>query len=343
MQRALLVFAIALFGCGGAKLTPSGPPPGPAAPAEPGAPTVATPAPNPEGGVAIPECGNRDDCNNMGVNTLLAGNAAVAEPLLQKACDMGNGVGCFNLAAMFASSEVVVKDPHRAASLYLRACDLGEARGCLGAGMAHYEGVGVGKDAAKALRLFERSCELGEPESCKNAGVLYWEGADVAKDREVALRYFRKACDGGFQPSCELVTEIEAQQAGGEGGGGVAGANLTVGSMSVNDMTVNDLECRLDSMGFMAAMQLVASIAAQKKAMDRCAPKGDAPLVRWSFAGGKAKDVAVEGAADDKVRKCVAKAAAKMESGMDGACAAYFLIGAEAGATAAYEKAKGGK
>jgi hypothetical protein len=48
-------------------------------------------------------------------------------------------------------------------------------------------------------------------------------------------------------------------------------------------------------------------------------------------------------AADAKVEKCVAKAAAKMKSGMDGECAAYFLIGAEAGAKAAYDKAKAGK
>jgi len=119
-------------------------------------------------------------------------------------------------------------------------------------------------------------------------------------------------------------------------------ANLTVGSMTVDEMTVNDLECRLEGVGFMTTLQLLGSIAAQKKALDRCAPKGDAPLVRWTFAGGKAKDVVVEGAADGKVKKCVAKAAAKMESEMVGDCAAYFLVGAAAGAQAAYERAKGG-
>lgn len=349
MQRALLVaFAIALLGCGGAPLPPSEPPPEP--PPQPGDTAVANepapaPAPAGEAGDEVPECANRDDCNNMGVNALLAKNGAVAVPLLQKACDLENGVGCFNLAAMLASDEIVAKDPARSTALYGRACDLGEARGCLGAGMAHYEGAGVGKDPAKALRLFDRSCGLGNAEACKNVGVLYWEGADVAQDRDAAIRYFKKACDGGYQPSCDVVKEIEAQLAGGgaDQGGGIPGANLTVGSMSVNDMTVNDLECRLASMGFMAAMQLVASIAEQKKAMDRCAPKGDAPRVRWSFAGGKAKDVAVAGAADAKVEKCVAKAAAKMKSGMNGECAAYFLIGAAAGAQAAYDKAKAGK
>ena len=347
MQRILLAFAaIGVLGCGGAPVPPPEPPPttGPAAPTE----AATAPAPNPEAGaqVAIPECTNRDDCNNMGVNALLAKNGAVAVPLLQKACDMGNGVGCFNLASMLASDEIVAKDPARSTASFIRACDLGEVRGCLGAGMAHYEGAGVTKDPAKALRLFDRACDLGNAEACKNVGVLYWEGTDVAQDREAAIRYFKKACDGGFQPSCDAVKEIEAQLAGGGGedkGGGIAGANLSVGSMSVNDMTVNDLECRLDSMGFMAAMQLVASIAAQKKAMDKCAPKGDAPLVKWTFSGGKAKGVEVTGASDAKVQKCVAKAAAKMASDVEGECAAYFLIGAVAGATAAYDKAKGGK
>jgi uncharacterized protein len=330
MQRALLVIAIALFGCGGAKLPPSEPSPGPAAPTEPTAST----------GAAIPECANRDDCNNMGVNALLAKNGAVAVPLLQKACDMDNGVGCFNLAGVLASDELGVKDPPRSAALYLRACDLGEGRGCLGAGMARFEGAGVEKDPAEALRLFDKACGLGEPESCKNVGVIYWEGAGVAQDRDTAISYFRKACDGGYQDSCDVLKQIEAQA---QGGGGIPEANLTVGSMTVNDMTVNDLECRLDGVGLLASMQLVASIAAQKKALDRCAPKGDAPLVKWTFSGGKASDVVVEGAADAKVQKCVAKAVATIASDMNGECTAYFLIGAAAGAQAAYEKAKGGQ
>jgi uncharacterized protein len=350
MQRILIALAtIFAVGCGGAPVPVAGPAPEPSAPNE-AAPSEPSPAPAPGGtGAAVPECTNRDDCNNMGVNAMFERKGDVAVALMQKACDMDNGVGCYNLAGLLATDELVAKDLARSASLYARACELGEAKGCLGAGMAQYDGAGVGKDPAKALSLFDKSCDLGNAEACKNVGVLYWEGTDVSQDRDAAIRYFRKACDGGFQQSCDVVKEIEAQLAGAEAGGGeeagggIAGANLTVGSMSVNDMTVNDLECRLDSMGFMAAMQLVASIAAQKKAMDKCAPKGDAPHVTWTFSGGKAKQVAVEGAASIKIEKCVAMAAGKMASDMDGECAAYFLIGNAAGATAAYEKAKGGK
>jgi hypothetical protein len=353
MQRTLLAIAmIGVLGCGGAPLPDPGPAPEPPPQLPDGTPVGADaiePAPEPTApaGAAIPECANRDDCNNMGVNAMLREDGAVAVALLQKACDMDNGVGCYNLAGVLLNDELVAKDQPRSAALFLRACELGEAKGCLGAGVVHYEGLGVGKDPAKALRLFEKSCDLGNAEACKNVGVLYWEGGDVGQDRDAAIRYFKKACGGGYQQSCDVVKEIEAQLAGGgaeaEVAGGVAGANLSVGSMSVNDMTVNDLECRLDSMGFMAAMQLVASIAAQKKAMDKCAPKGDAPKVKWTFSGGKAKQVEVEGAASIKIEKCVAIAAGKMASDMDGECAAYFLIGNAAGATAAYDKAKGGK
>ena len=137
--------------------------------------------------------------------------------------------------------------------------------------------------------------------------------------------------------------EPPAAQPAAEAPPAVPVANLTVGSMTVDEMTVNDLACRLEGVGLMTTLQLLGSIAAQKKALDKCAPKGDAPLVRWTFAAGKAKDVVVEGAADDKVRKCVALAAAKMESDMEGSCAAYFLLGAAAGAQAAYDQAKTGK
>jgi hypothetical protein len=338
MQRALpSLVAIAVLGCGGAHVPPPGPPPAPPAPDAAGA---ATAAPATAPGAPTVECGSRDDCNNMGVTAMLERKMDVAVPLLQKACDLDNGVGCFNLAGVLASDDLGVKDPARSAALYLRACELGEGRGCLGAGMARFEGAGVEKDPAEALRLFDKACGLGEPESCKNVGVIYWEGAGVAQDRDAAIPYFRKACDGGYQDSCDVLKQIEAQA---QGGGGIPEANLTVGSMTVNDMTVNDLECRLDGVGLLASMQLVASIAAQKKALDRCAPKGDAPLVKWTFSGGKASDVVVEGAADAKVQKCVAKAVATIASDMNGECTAYFLIGAAAGAQAAYEKAKGGQ
>jgi hypothetical protein len=165
-------------------------------------------------------------------------------------------------------------------------------------------------------------------------------GQDNAKARE----FFATACDKGDKDACGHRDELDQEASGGGAPvAGVPGANLTVGSMTVNDMTVNELECRLEGMGFMAAMQLVGAIAAQKKAMDRCAPKGDAPRVSWTFSGGSTKDVEVTGASSSKVEKCVAKAAAKMKSGMNGACAAFFLIGAEAGAKAAYDSARSGK
>jgi TPR repeat protein len=349
MQRSLaFVCAFAALACGGAPLPDPGPPPAP--PPQPGEePASDTAPPSGQAGeaAATPDCGDPDDCNNKGVSALLERKTDAAIPLLQRACDLGSGSGCFNLAGVLANEELGVKAPARSAAAYGRACELGDAKGCLGAGMASYEGGGVGKDPAEALRLFKKACDLGNAEACKNVAVLLWGGELVARDREAAIGYFRRACDGGYAEACDIVKEIDAQLAGGgeaaAPAGGIAGANLTVGSMSVNGMTVNDLECRLASMGFMAAMQLVGSIAAQKKAMDRCAPKGAAPYVKWTFSGGKAQAVEVTGANDTKLEKCVAKAAAKMESAMDGECGAYFLVGAEAGATAAYEEAKGGK
>jgi hypothetical protein len=168
-------------------------------------------------------------------------------------------------------------------------------------------------------------------------------GEDAIEPEPVPATPAEPAAEGpNPEPAAAAPPEAAAEEPA-DAGGRIPGANLTVGSMSVNDMTVNELECRLDSMGFLAAMQLVGSIAAQKKAMDKCAPKGDAPLVKWTFTGGKAKQVAVEGAASIKIEKCVAMAAGKMESAMVGECAAYFLVGDTAGATAAYDKAEGGK
>lgn len=329
-----------------------------------------TDVPGDASGEIVPECSDKDDCNNRGVFAAMAGQGPVAAALLQKACDMGSGSGCSNLANLIARGQLLDRDLGKAAGLDVKACDLGEPKGCVNAALAYFEGTGVGADPARARELFSRGCDLGHLESCKNIGVLHWEGKGGPQDHAKAVTFFKKACDGGDasgcfnmgvahykglgaarddqkareyfdtaclkgdKGGCDLRDELDE---GASKGGGVPGANLTVGSMTADGMTVKDLECALGSMGFMAALQLVGSIAANKKALDRCAPKGDAVRVTWEMAGGKTKNVEASGA-KPKVARCVKLAAGKISSPLSGKCSAVFLVGKEAGANAAYEK-----
>ena len=325
----------------------------------------------------VPDCPDKDACNNMGVFAAMSGKGNVAAALLRKACDLGNGTGCSNLANFYSAGDVVPKDNEKAAALDIRGCELGEPKACVNAALAHFDGIGVAKDLEAALGFFEKGCDLGHAESCKNTGVLHCEGKGLPQDHGKAVSYFEKACTGGDKggcfnlgvayykglgvtrdnakardyfdnackkgdkAACDLRDELDAKSSG--QGGARAAITLNVGSMTANGMTVNDLQCALSSSGFMVAIQLVGAIAGQKKALDRCAPGGDAAKISWTMSGGKITDVKVTDGKNARVDKCVAKAAKKMKMALEGTCSAVFLVGAEKGAKAAYDKKFGAR
>ena len=377
----LATFALVgvITGCGGAAITP--PPSVPDDPAGEDAveeeTTVAkgemTDVPGEDAAEPVPDCPDKDACNNMGVFAAMSGKGNVAAALLQKACDLGNGTGCSNLANLYSAGEVIPKNQAKAAALDIRGCELGESKACVNAALAHFDGIGVAKDLEAAHDYFKKGCDLGHAESCKNTGVLHWEGQDharavsyfekactggdkggcfnlgvayykglgVTRDSAKARDYFDNACSKGDSAACDLRDELDAESSG--GGGGKASITLNVGSMTANGMTVNDLQCALSSSGFMVAIQLVGAIAGQKKALDRCAPSGDSAKISWTMSGGKITDVRVTDGKNARVDKCVAKATKKMKTALEGTCSAVFLIGKEKGAKAAYDKKFGAR
>jgi uncharacterized protein len=60
----------------------------------------------------------------------VAQDDARAVALFTKACDGGDGAGCFMLGTMFRLGEGVRKDAASAASAYARGCALGDAACC---------------------------------------------------------------------------------------------------------------------------------------------------------------------------------------------------------------------
>jgi TPR repeat protein len=76
-------------------------------------------------------------------------------------CERGDSFGCFNAAVT-----VLDDDPARAASYYERACNLGDGESCHELATAYQKGTGVGKDASRAKALEKRACELGFAASC---------------------------------------------------------------------------------------------------------------------------------------------------------------------------------
>jgi hypothetical protein len=351
VQKYFFVFcaALGLAGCGGAQPIP----------AEPVAEPPEEPAADEEPADDV-ACESADECNNMGAMALLGGQFELGRKLLEKACELESGAGCSNLAGVFARGDGVDKDLARSAALYLKACELGSGSACTDAGVFHHLGEGVAKDDHRALKLFEKGCDGGDEQGCSNAGILlyqgqgvpqdyqraaplfekacergvvdgcfnlgvaYLKGNGVTEDRERAAGLFQQACDGGDKDACRVLAEIE-QEAADESAG--SGTSLGAASMTVNGMTVSDLACDLTGGGLLGTMTIVAGLADRKQALDKCAPKGDTPTVKWTMKGGKTTKVTVSGAASKKIGKCVKKAMKKIRSAVDGTCSAVIHLG----------------
>lgn len=108
--------------------------------------------------------------------------------------------------------------------------------------------------------------------------------------------------------------------------------SVSVGSLTADGQTVRNLSCELQSGGMLAVIQVVGTLAKQKRTLDACAPAGGAFQVKWAWAGGKAKDVEVLKSSASSKSACVAKALKLTHTDLAGTCQALVLVGKPAGA-----------
>jgi uncharacterized protein len=79
-------------------------------------------------------------------------------------CDRGDSFGCFNAAVCFSSG--ADEDPAKAASYFDRACKLGDGESCHELAVAYEKGSGVARNSGMAKALEKQACDLGFTPSC---------------------------------------------------------------------------------------------------------------------------------------------------------------------------------
>ncbi len=99
------------------------------------------------------------------------------------------------------------QDFSKARKYFEKACELKDGGGCFNLGRLYYYGEGVEKDSKKAVALFEKSCDLNISRGCGALGVLYYNGQGVEKNLTKAAQYISKACKLGDQKACEVLKE----------------------------------------------------------------------------------------------------------------------------------------
>ena len=141
----------------------------------------------------------------------------LARQWAERACELENALGC-RLAGEYLDDDGLPQEERaKARAHFEKACDLGSGRGCgqLALLWSLAEDGGP-QDKPKARSLYERGCDLGHGLSCRNLGVVRRKGLGGAKDQEGARVAFQAGCDRGNLDSCAILGDLLAQ---GKGGG----------------------------------------------------------------------------------------------------------------------------
>ncbi|WQY62162.1 sel1 repeat family protein [Helicobacter pylori] len=103
---------------------------------------------------------------DLGRNIYSKQDFTQAKKYFEKACELNDGVGCFNLGVLYDNGHGVGKDSKKAAQFYFKACELNDGDGCSALGLMQYDGIGIAKDKEQAIENFKKSCKLGDEKVC---------------------------------------------------------------------------------------------------------------------------------------------------------------------------------
>ena len=102
-------------------------------------------------------------------------SAAVAEDMSEELrgiledCGQGNADACYHAALMYEHGK---SDQSRALQLYEQACDLGDGVPCFQLGWRYENGWGTREDDALALDFYSKSCDYGNQYGCERHKLM---------------------------------------------------------------------------------------------------------------------------------------------------------------------------
>src|SRR6185436_2686907 len=126
----------------------------------------------------------------------VAKNAAEGIKALTKSCETGDQFNCLELGRLYRRGEVTKKEPRKAEELFGRACsEKKNLTACNELGEMYRAGDGVAKDSAKAKGFFEKACpDKFGTEGCVHLGEMVERGEGAQKDELQALELYERAC-----------------------------------------------------------------------------------------------------------------------------------------------------
>jgi len=245
-----------------------------------------------------------------------------------KACDGGRPLGCMHAAEQINAGRGVERDPARVAKTYEKACALGDTDGCIGAGELLSDPEGPADAKAKALTSFVKACVGHNGYGCLRVGVAFHEGIGTPQDLVKAKAHFIRACEWSDKDGCHAAEQMAASN------GEEVELELTTKAAELGEggLAARDMSCRMNKQGLPALGDVLAAVARNKDALDKCARDGAAVAVSWQFDEGEIKSAKVQDKAESKVAKCVGWTMRKTKLRGAGTCEAVLLLGDPDGA-----------
>ena len=153
-------------------------------------------------------------CGGLGSLFVVRGNLKSARPLLERGCNMGDGLSCESLAGIEAELETAKPKPdmnalvRRQSPFYRRACELGTANGCAFVAASIVDKT-IDGSAQEALELYVKACSRGNATACRHAaGLLHrnepeWKAIAAKFDVDrLTADLLSRACKLGDAKSC---------------------------------------------------------------------------------------------------------------------------------------------
>jgi uncharacterized protein len=154
---------------------------------------------------AARNAGNQHGCYSLGRWWIeVKSGFKVGLPLLEESCQWGVTSACVSLGFALEDPRSGAFDPRRAVLLYERACDGGDGQGCYNAGVRAQDA----NNDARANAFDERACALGHWESSVRAGQRFGLGLGVPNDDAKAFALFTHACDANIASGCAQLAVL---------------------------------------------------------------------------------------------------------------------------------------
>ncbi|RIA98229.1 kinase-like domain-containing protein [Glomus cerebriforme] len=134
-------------------------------------------------------------CYKHGIGTSV--NVQKAFELCQKSADLGNSLGIILLAEYYKGGIGTSVDKQKAFELYQKSVDLGNTFGIYELGNCYKDGIGTSVDKQKAFELSQKAADLGNTLGIVALGDCYKDGIGTNVDKQKTFELYQKAADLG--------------------------------------------------------------------------------------------------------------------------------------------------